>query len=186
MRISYRAVSSLVVTALVLISAIGFLFDKSPVSVPTTVSGTGIVQFDPCMMLDQIPASVRLDTFVWCGSFLALLVQGMRNRSAPRWLALVCLVALGPIVSQEYWRLQHCYTKLGTGIFWIWISAVSLMCLHQILQRPPLSEKGGSNEPPQGKGGMTPPAKSYKSRRPSYNRSSRRNSRICSNCRSAS
>ena len=69
------------------------------------------------------------------------------------------------MVNHDYWSLQHSHTKLGLVSFWIWISAVSLMCSYQVLQRPlqvkhsrlTVNEKRGSNEPPQGKGGVTPP-----------------------------
>lgn len=150
MRISYRAVSSVVVSILVLLLTMEFLLDKLRVPA-TTVGETGIVQFDTCVMWEQIPASVRLSTFVWCGSFLVLLIQGLRNRSAPWWLAVMCLVALGSMLSHDYWRLQHCYTKLGIAGFWIWTSAVSLMCLHQILQRHPITKKAAQTSRPKEK-----------------------------------
>jgi hypothetical protein len=41
-----------------------------------------------------------------------------------------------PTVNHELWWLETCKTEISRLVFWIWISAVVLMCFHQILQRP--------------------------------------------------
>jgi len=136
MRLSYRTTTALALTTFVLLLSGESLFNPSRVPVPEAAAEVGVVRSDPCMMWEQIPATVRLSAFVWFGSFLVLLVQGLRNRPVPRWLAIVCLIALVPSVNHELWRVQRCYTTLNAVAFWIWISAVAVMCLHQVVQRP--------------------------------------------------
>lgn len=139
MKVSYRVTSSVFVISYVLVIASQLLVNGLRGHESATVDEVGVAQFDPCTMWEQMPATVVLSSIVWFVSFVILLVQGLRNRSAPRWLAITCLVALGPTVNHNLsWRLQHCYTKVGRVGFWICVSAVGLMCLHQILQRPVL------------------------------------------------
>src|SRR5271163_3094000 len=155
MRISYRVVSSIVAVTFVVVAVIGLLFDSSRARKFTSVAVDGAIQIDPCTMWEQIPTAVRLSTTLSSVTTLILLVQGFRNRSVPRWAAILCLVAPIPTIHHEYWQRHECYTKLSATLLWICIFAVGLMCVRQILHRRP-HEKGGSSEPPQGQGGMTP------------------------------
>jgi uncharacterized membrane protein YhaH (DUF805 family) len=146
MRASYRTVSSIVATIFVLVFAIEFLFDKALVPAKT-VAEPGVVQFNVCTMWEQIPATVRLSTIVSFVTTFVLLVQGLRNRSVPRWLAALCLVAPFPSINHDYWQRQECYTKFSATLFWICIFAVAVMCLHQIFQRPPTKKAAQTSRP---------------------------------------
>jgi hypothetical protein len=90
--------TSAVVTAYVVLVTSEFLFAPLRMPAATTIATAeaGAVRFDPCMMWEQIPATVRLSTIVFVASIIV---------------------------------------KLGTVGFWICITAVCMMCFHQILQR---------------------------------------------------
>ncbi len=158
MRASYRVVSSIVATTFVLVFAIELLFDNSHVPRPASVSEIGAFQIDPCTMWEQIPATVRLSTIVSFVTAVILLVQGLRNRSVPRWLATLCLVAPVPTINHEYWQRQECYTKFTATLLWICFFAAAVMCLHPIFQRPPKKKAAPTSRPKDG--GMTPPTTS--------------------------
>jgi hypothetical protein len=125
----------LAVVTYLLVSAIEWVAESPHAAPPTVGSEPGVERFDPCMMWEQVPATVRISTLVWFTSFLILLVQGFRNRAVPRWLAIACLIAVVPTFHHQLWRVQQCYTKLGAVDFWICIGTVCLMCLHQAFQR---------------------------------------------------
>lgn len=135
-RVSYRVTSALVVGTYALLIASNLLFAwlRPPVAPP--VVGAGAFQFDPCAMWDQMPATELVSNMAWFGSFTVVLVQGLRNRSAPRWLAVLCLVVLGPTINYQLWNVKHCLTTFNTVGFWVCTCEVALMCLHQIVQRP--------------------------------------------------
>jgi hypothetical protein len=157
MRASDRTVSSIVATIFVLVFAIEFLFDKALVPAKT-VAEPGVVQFNVCTMWEQIPATVRLSTIVSFVTTFVLLVQGLRNRSVPRWLAALCLVAPFPSINHDYWQRQECYTKFsGDPLLDLHLRSSSDVPPSDF--SAPANEKGGPNEPPQGNGGMTPPTK---------------------------
>ena len=135
MSISYRITSAFVAITYAIVVASESLSTSSRVPAIRESVESGVVRFDPCQMWDQIPATVRASTIAFLGSFLVLFVQGLRNRSAPRWLAIACLVALVPMVNYQLWTVQRCYTKVEALGFWMCISALVLMCLHQIFGR---------------------------------------------------
>jgi hypothetical protein len=135
MRISYR-ISSIVVVLVVLGM---FLLPNSllvrPIA-PTRALVDGTVSLDPCFTIwGQSGWLIRLSALVWIGTFLYLLVQGFRNRTVPLAVAIVSLVAFGLSLHNQLWRVQHCDANLGIIVFWVWITAVGLMCVHHILQR---------------------------------------------------
>ena len=135
MTISYRVTSVIVVVTYLLLA----LMEQVVGPVPTRLaraSESGVETFNPCMMWEQIPVTVRIATIVWFPSFLVLLVQGFRNRAVPRWVAAACLITIIPVINHQLWRVQRCYTKLAAVDFWICVGTVCLMCLHQLFQRP--------------------------------------------------
>jgi uncharacterized membrane protein YhaH (DUF805 family) len=146
-RISYRVVSSVVATTFVMVFAVELLFDNPHVPRSASVPEIGAFQIDPCTMWEQIPATVRLSTIISLVTTLILLVQGLRNRSVPRWLAILCLVALVPTINHEYWQRQECYSKLSATLLWICILATGLMCLHQIIWRQPMKKAAQASRP---------------------------------------
>ena len=136
MRFSYRITSAFVIAAYVIFAASGLLFNPRPTTANETPVEADVVRVDPCMMWEQIPATVRISTLFCFGSVVVLLTQGVRNRSVPRWLAIACLMTLIPMANHELWRVQQCYTKLGKVGFWVCLLAIVLMCFHQSFQRP--------------------------------------------------
>ena len=89
MRFSYRITSAFVIAAHVIFAASGLLFNPPPVTSNQTPVEADLVRFDPCMMWEQIPATVRISSLLCFGSVVVLLAQGIRNRSVPRWVAIV-------------------------------------------------------------------------------------------------
>lgn len=84
---------------------------------------------------------MRLSVLVWFGSFLVLIVQGLRNRSVPRWVAAVSLIAFGLTTYSKVWREMRCDAPAGIVAFFVWTATVGLMCLHQILRARGRSSK---------------------------------------------
>ena len=138
MRVSYRVTSGLVIATYLLLIFSEYLFHPSrPVHDPVAPVKAGAIQFDPCgMWISQMPMTVIIPGLFFSVSMPILLVQGMRNRSVSRWLAVASLISLGPVVNDQLWMVQHCYSTLGVVGFWVCNAAVALMCLHQIVQRP--------------------------------------------------
>ena len=137
MKISYRVTSGSVLIVFILIEAIELLFQKSPE--PKTASTVGeavVVGWNPCMMGEQLSPIVRLSYLVWFGTFVVVIVQGLRNRPVARWLSIVSLIALGITVNHVRWEWIHCYIRPSLTTFLVWVFAVTLMCVHQIVQRP--------------------------------------------------
>lgn len=110
MRVSYRTVTGLVLLTLVLSWAIALMGvgSRGP-----TQADTGTVHFNPCQMWDQISPTVRVSALVLFIAIPIIIFKSLLNRSAPRWLAVPCLAALGPFVKHEYWWFEHCYTPSG-------------------------------------------------------------------------
>jgi hypothetical protein len=136
MRIRYRISSGVVLVAVGLLIASALL----PISAlhPTVAKPAaegGAVGWNPCLMWEQIAPTVRLAALALLGAFFVHLVQGLRNRPAPRWLGIAGLIALGLTVNQQFWQVMRCYTALDTLLFFVWVAAVGLMFLHHIAQR---------------------------------------------------
>ena len=79
---------------------------------------------------------IQFAALVWFATFLSLLVQGIRNRTVPRVVPIVSLIASAPSLRNQLWRTQHCDVNLGIVVSWVWIMAVGLMCFHHLIQRP--------------------------------------------------
>ena len=136
MKISYR------------ISSVGFLLGfivipiglsmlpqtaPPPVSIPV-VQAEGVVSFDPCNMWRQVPVMERLTVITWLVTMLVVVVKGLLNRAAPRWIAIICLLAFGRMML--YWF--EFYTNCGNQNLsepWFCLG-VTMICLHHIIQRP--------------------------------------------------
>lgn len=124
MKIGYRVSSGAVLVAWIV---------EMRLPVPRHVQTGG---FDPCYLWEQMPADEKLAVLVFFPALLVLLVQGLRNRPVPRWLAIAALVALGPVAKDLIRQQSLCGRQPNFG-FYCWAGAVVLMCLHQMLQRPP-------------------------------------------------
>ena len=105
--------------------------------------------FDLCDLLEPQwgPTIPKLATLVWLGAYVVFTVQGLRNRSGPRWLAIACVPALVLTLVKESERARSfCYTGTPIGLF-IWFSAVMIMFLHHAFQpRTPGTVKDGVTE----------------------------------------
>jgi len=135
-KISYRTSS----VAVILVIAGSFAVPESLMVRPRISAGSvneGVITFDPCSMWEQIGWTIRLAALIWFGTFLPLFVQGLRNRTLPRFLAVVCLIAFGWSLRNQLWRVQHCQSNFGVGVYAVWVATVALMCLHHVLQRDP-------------------------------------------------
>jgi hypothetical protein len=122
-KIGYRWTTGAALLSFAVSIAIGMIFHQSP---QTKVSAA--VGWDPV---------VRLSALIWFGSFLVLVVKGIRNRSAPRSLSAVGLIAFGVVTKRALWREMNCDTHAGITAFFIWTAAVGVMYLHQLVQSQP-------------------------------------------------
>jgi hypothetical protein len=86
-------------------------------------------------MWDQIPVLARIASLVWLPAFVTVLIQGFRNRVAAWYWPLLCLIAYGPLIEYDLWRVRKCYSLPGRISYWVLVAAVSVMCLHHLLQR---------------------------------------------------
>jgi hypothetical protein len=135
MRISYRVTSIAVVLVVVgMFIAPESLMVRPPA--PTRALGEGIISFDPCSMWEQIGWLIRLAALVWIVTFLPLFLRGLWNRTLPRMVAAISLIAFGLSLRNQVWQVEHCESNVGIGMFAAWVIAVGLLCIHHVLQRP--------------------------------------------------
>jgi uncharacterized membrane protein YhaH (DUF805 family) len=131
-----RISSGAAVLLLVVSVGIGMVFNKS--SQPTTLTTAGdanVISFEPpCTAGLHYSALVGFSTLIWFASFLVLAVQGLRNHSAPRWLASISLITFVVTFRSALWVKLNCGTQPSLVAFCLWASAVVVMCLHQISQ----------------------------------------------------
>ena len=78
---------------------------------------------------------MRLATLLCFGAFPVCLVQGLRNRPAPRWLGIAGLIALPVVVNHQLWRMRLCSTAPHPIADFIWVATIWLMFLHHAIQR---------------------------------------------------
>jgi hypothetical protein len=91
---------------------------------------------NPCFMWEQMSTMSRLSVLIWFVSFPVLVVQGLRNRPVPWWVAAASLISFGGVLKYEGWRWIACNTtrpeiiaELGRA------GTVILMSVHQLLGR---------------------------------------------------
>jgi hypothetical protein len=87
-------------------------------------------------MWEQIPQTFQVASLVLFAATLAFLIQGFRNRSAPRLLAVAGLIALPIAVQHRLWRILACYGQPARVWYFVEVGAVAMMFLHHIIQRP--------------------------------------------------
>jgi hypothetical protein len=133
MRISYRISSGAVLATVGLLIVTNALLPVAQQRPKATEQGA--VGWDPCSLWEQMAPTVRLATLVCFGAFLVHLVQGLRNRPAPRWLGIAGLPALGLTVNHQLWWINRCSTPSHELEYFIWVAAVGLMFLHHAIQR---------------------------------------------------
>jgi hypothetical protein len=94
-----------------------------------------LLTWDPCMAWVNYDPMERLVLFLCFGTFLVLTAQGLRNRSGPRWLAIVGVLALVLGVASDWWRIAGgCYSTASLICSFTWFGAVAVMFLHHAIQ----------------------------------------------------
>jgi len=77
----------------------------------------------------------RLVVLVCIAAFTVFMVQGLRNRPGPRWLAIAGVPALAAAIMSDWWQISAgCYSTGGVAFLFLWAGIVSLMFLHQAVQ----------------------------------------------------
>jgi len=126
MRVPYRLTSGAALSALALTLVASF--------VPRAPRAAG---FDPCSIIDdQWNMMPKLPTLVWLGAYVLFSVQGLRNRSGPRWLAIAGLLAgvLSSLVEVSKHIRFGCYTKDGLVLSLMWFGFAMIMFLHHAVR----------------------------------------------------
>ena len=136
MKISYRISSvGFLLGFIVVPIALSMLPQAAPPPVSNrAVRGDGVVSFDLCSMRGQIPAMDKLTVMVWFATMVVVVVKGLLNHVAARWVAFLCLLAFGRIMLYSFEFYKNC----GNQNFsepWFCIG-VTMICLHHIIQRP--------------------------------------------------
>ncbi|HEY6392551.1 MAG TPA: hypothetical protein VIX89_14810 [Bryobacteraceae bacterium] len=136
MKVSYRAMGVMVLAVFLaeILTPEHLLTRPLPAGLSLPPGG---VSFDLCAAWEQIGWICRLSSLVWIVTFIMILVQGLRNRTVGPAIALVSLTTLAITTYYQRWHFQHCYSNIGIASVVLWVSAVSLMCIQQALQRPP-------------------------------------------------
>jgi hypothetical protein len=75
----------------------------------------------------------NLVVIVSFSAFLTCLVQGLRSRPAPRWLAIAALLSIIVVVEDAWWQLG-CGGAGARVLMGCWYLIVALMFLHHSLQ----------------------------------------------------
>jgi len=125
MKISYRLTSGAPLAALALPIVEAFL--------PREPRPPG---FELCGLIDnQFATMPKLFALVWLGAYVTFTVQGLRNRSGPRWFAIAALPALFLSVKSHWWWISMgCSSSRNTALFLLWVGMVGLMFLHHAVQ----------------------------------------------------
>ena len=83
----------------------------------------------------QQTATERLGIFVCLGAFVLFAVQGLRNRSGPRWLAIAGLPGLLFAILSDWWRISAgCYDAVSLTLSSFWVVATGAMFFHHAAQ----------------------------------------------------
>ena len=140
MKISYRtsSVGFLLGFIVIPIALLSMLPQAAPlpVSIPV-VHAEGAVSFNPCYMC-QASAIERLSVITWLVTLLVVVVKGLLNRAAPRWVAVICLLAFGRMMLYSFELYKKCSNQ---NFFEPWFClGVAMICLHHIFQLPTRSD----------------------------------------------
>jgi hypothetical protein len=79
----------------------------------------------------------KLMVLIWFAAYVVFIIQGLRNRSGPRWLAIAGALALPLWVQSDWWRVSAgCVSDRSVAILLLWAGMTILMFVHHIVQRP--------------------------------------------------
>ena len=129
MRISYRATT---LTYLGLCAAHIVISILTPAPKPEPAPA-GAVNWDPCSMCMQPPQPVQIATLTFVFGLVTVLIQGLRNRPAPQWVALLAIVALGLMAKHALSLERLCHPNAGAA--WLFVGVTMLLCVHHLLPR---------------------------------------------------
>lgn len=149
---TYRVSGVAVLVALGLSAAVGGWFPKLPdVPVSPPLRPKGAVAFDLCAMWEQIPVIPKVASLIWFVSGAYLIVAGLMNRAAARWLPAMCLLSMLLWEKHSIWRFTRCMSLPQQIAETVFAATFVCMCLQQIFERPrhPLTQTdqaaGGSS-----------------------------------------
>ena len=95
-------------------------------------SAGATADLSPCYLWEQLPVVTRLSALLFLPSFPILVVQGLRNRSVPRWMSAACLLGFAGVLQHEMWRSLACRNRFEMVSSLFWAGTVVLMCVYQI------------------------------------------------------
>jgi hypothetical protein len=84
-------------------------------------------------MWEQMSVVSRVSILIWFVSFPVLVVQGLRNRPVPWWVATASLISYGGVLKHEAWRWFACDTRPEIIASLICAGTVILMSIYQVL-----------------------------------------------------
>lgn len=142
MRIPYRFTSAIAATACFAL-ILADLLPKPPQLAPApkvTVTSPNAISFNPCMMWPQIGPVERLVGAILMGAFVLFVVQGFRNRSPRRWIALAGVAGLPIFISYNGWWIRAvCFGRIHLWTLGAWSLTTMAMFLHHAIVRPSCS-----------------------------------------------
>lgn len=134
-RISYRATSITALLILVAAMCVPSSFTAREAT-PSATGPDGTISFDICSMWVQLGLIPKLAQLIRFGTFLMLLIRGLRNLPIPKTAAWLGLISLALTAYHESWRVMHCMSIGGAVVFYIATLAVAVAFLHHIVTRP--------------------------------------------------
>jgi hypothetical protein len=128
MKLSYRVTAAAAL-------AIPIFFAIEDYVIRAAARSDGAVAWeDCCSSRGQIPTGVPYATVFFFAALLYLVIQGLRNRRAPIWIPISCLIAFAITINHDRWRFD-CYSPAQRVYFVIDSAAFVVMCLHQVVRR---------------------------------------------------
>ncbi len=71
----------------------------------------------------------RVVALIYCFAFIVVIIQGLRNRAASRWIATAGVVSTCILLADELWRSQNCWS----GLSFLGAALIILMYAHHLL-----------------------------------------------------
>jgi hypothetical protein len=136
MAISYRLTSGAALVSLTL-PILDMFLPPAPLRPRSIPPSGGAVAWDPCTLSVQLHPMYKLIALVFFGAFVVFILQGLRNRSGPRWLGVAGTLALSLWIESYWWRVSEgCVSNRSIAILLLWAGIAVLMFLHHVIQRP--------------------------------------------------